>query len=437
MENNRNPDMSGDSSIKSGSRSQQGRSRIVTLIFGGLLPVLVLGGGALIAVALMESGPKARREPPPRLARLVEVEAVQFSNQPVILEAMGTVRPARQIDLYPRVSGEVIWVSPELIPGGRFRKGQKIIQIDKSDYELTVVQREAEVAQAGSNLKIEKGQQSIAEREYELLGESIEEGDRDLILRTPQLESIQAELQKAQSELDRARLELDRTQVLSPFDAIVISREVDLGESVTSSTTIASLVGTNEFWIEALVSVDDLKWIRLPDPINNGTGSSARIYTDVNRADRAYRSGRVIRLAGDLEEEGRMARLLISITDPLESHADAATTPLLIGAYVRIEIEGEEIKLAAAIDRQFLRDGEYVWLMNADNALEIRPVNIAFRGRDRVLVVGGLKEGDLLIRTDLAAPVAGMPIRIQDGVAPDSSSEKMPGAPPQAFKKTP
>jgi RND family efflux transporter MFP subunit len=426
MKKDHNSDSSSDLSIGSESRGQKARSRFVTMILGGLLPVLVLAGGALIAVALVESGPKARREAPPRLARLVEVEAVRFSKQPVILEAMGTVQPARKIDLHPRVGGAVTWVSPELVPGGRFREGQKIVQIDLSDYELTVAQREADLAQARSNLRLERGQQSIAEREYELLGETIEEGDRDLILRTPQLESIQAELQKAQSALDQARLDLERTQVKSPFDAIVISSGVDLGESVTTATNLATLVGTNEYWIEALIPVDDLRWIRLPDSGNKTTGSTARIYTDANRTESAHRTGRVIRLAGDLEEEGRMARLLISVRNPLESHEDSVITPLLIGAYVRIEIEGEQIESAAAIDRRFLRDGNQVWLMNAENALEIRPVKIAFRGRDRVFVVGGIKEGDRLILTDLAAPIEGMPLRTQTEENETSSRREHP-----------
>jgi RND family efflux transporter MFP subunit len=414
MDNDRSSDLSGNTSSRDESDNRNaGRSRIATMILGGLLPVLVLAGGALIAVALMESGPKARREAPPRLPRLVEVEGVQFSRHQAMVEAMGTVQPARKIDLHPRIAGEVIWVSEEFVPGGRFTQGQKIIQIDPSDFKLAVTQREADLAQAQSKLEMELGQQSIAEKEYELLGESIREEDRGLVLRMPQLEIARAELQKAQSALDQAGLELGRTQVKSPFDAIVTSTEVDLGEYVTAATTLATLVGTNEYWIEALVPVDKLQWVKLPDFKNNGEGSSARIYSDPAGGDQAYRTGEVIRLTGELEEEGRMARLLISIPDPFGSRRDTATAPLLIGAYVRVQIEGVELESAAVIDRRFLRDGDHVWLMNAENALEIRPVQIAFRERDRVFVIGGLKEGDRLIRTDLAAPVDGMPLRTQ------------------------
>lgn len=437
MDNDRNPDMFSNPSSRCKSHGQHGRSRIVTMILGGLLPVLVLAGGGWIAVALMESGPKARREPPPRLARLVEVEPVRFSKQPVILKAMGTVQPARKIDLQPRIVGEVVWVSREFVPGGRFSRGQKILQIDPSDYELAVEQREADLAQAQSNLRLELGQQSIAEKEYELLGESIKEEDRDLVLRTPQLESVRAELQKTRSVLDQARLELERTQVKSPFDAIVISREVDLGEYVTAATHLATLVGTNEYWVEALVPVDELRWIELPNSKNRETGASVKVYTDQTGGHQAYRSGQVIRIAGDLEEEGRMARLLISIPDPLEPREDTANTPLLIGAYVRVEIDGEEIESAAAIDRRFLRDGDYVWLMNSDKALEIRPVTVAYRGRDYVLVIGGVEEGDRIVRTDLAAPVDGMPLRTQDSLVADPKTENMAGTLPGAEEDTP
>jgi len=52
--------------------------------------------------------------------------------------------------------------------------------------------------------------------------------------------------------------------------------------------------------------------------------------------------------------------------------------------------------------------------MGADAALEIRKVDIVFRGHDQVLVADGVRAGEHLVVTDLAAPVAGMPLRRKD-----------------------
>ena len=382
-----------------------------------LIPIVVLICGALLAGVLFQTGPKAKRKPLVRLARLVQIQEVHFSNQPVLIQAMGNVQPARKIDLQPRVSGEVIQVNDQLVPGGLFLKGQTILQIDPTDYALVVRQRTSETAQAKSQLRLELGQQSIAQREYELLGEKIRDEDRDLVLRKPQLESAKAMIETHQAALDKALLDLERTTVKSPFNAIIQTREVDIGALVTNSTNIATLVGTDQYWIEVPVPVDTLQWIRVPNSTSK-KGSSVQIYNDAAWGKGKYKAGFVDRLASDLEDQGRMARLFISVPDPLGLKTKLSPTPLLLRSYVRVEIEGKELESVAAIDRNLLRDGDKVWIMDNENKLEIRSVEISFRGREQVMVTGGLREGERLITTHLSAPVQGMPLRTSPPTAP-------------------
>ena len=326
---------------------------------------------------------------------------------------MGTVRPGREIKLHPQVSGEIIKVSDDFVPGGRFQAGEEILRIDPTDYKLVVQQRLSDVAQAQSNFQIELGRQTVAEREYELLGEMIREEDRDLVLRKPQLESVQAALDTAEAALEQTLLDLGRTRVRSPFNAIVKSRNVDLGTIVTSANPLATLVGTDEYWVEVLVPVDQLKWILIPRS-NAEKGSVVRVYNESAWGTEAFRTGHVIRLASDLEEEGRMAQLLVSIKDPLALTPGASEQPLMmIGSYVRVEIEGTTLDSVMAIDRKLIRDGDLVWIMNEDHQLEIRPVEILFRGRDHILISQGIEPNERIIVTDLAAPVSGMPLRTQ------------------------
>ncbi len=49
---------------------------------------------------------------------------------------------------------------------------------------------------------------------------------------------------------------------------------------------------------------------------------------------------------------------------------------------------------AAAIERELVRDGDRLWIMDDQGALDIRPVEIAFRGQDHVLVTGGIRDGE-------------------------------------------
>ncbi|MEA3367503.1 MAG: hypothetical protein U9R68_05250, partial [Planctomycetota bacterium] len=128
-------------------------------------------------------------------------------------------------------------------------------------------------------------------------------------------------------------------------------------------------------------------------------------------------------LESTLEEQGRMACVLVSVPDPLGlEDASGETPPLLIGSYVRTEIEGTALENVIALDRDYLRDGNRVWVMNERDELDIRRVEIAYRGRERVLVADGLKAGEKVVTTDLTAPVAGMPLRTETAEAPSPTA---------------
>ena len=234
------------------------------------------------------------------------------------------------------------------------------------------------------------------------------------MLRQPQLENLHATLEAAQTKLDQARVKLARTEIKAPFNAVVQSRAVSLGTRASESTVLATLVGTDAYWVKVSVPVSQLRWVRIPQA-QGDPGSRVRVYDTAAWGDGVFRQGRVIRLETGLEEQGRMARLLVQVEDPLSFKPDSAGKPrMLIGSYVRVEIEGQAVASAAAIEREFIRSGSSVWVMDTDGNLAIRPVKIAFRGVDRLLVTGGIKSGERLIITDLSAPVAGMPLRTTD-----------------------
>ena len=67
-----------------------------------------------------------------------------------------------------------------------------------------------------------------------------------------------------------------------------------------------------------------------------------------------------------------------------------------------------------SLDRALLRDGDRVWVMNAKHELEIRQVEVTFRGNEHVLVSSGLAPGERIVVSELSAPVEGMLLRTAD-----------------------
>ncbi len=392
------------------------------------LPPLVLAGGVALAVALVKTAPQAERKPPARAARLVETLTVRIAAQPTVIHADGTVRPALEVTLYPRVSGEIVSIGPDLVPGGCFKEGAELLRIDPRDFELAVRQRQTDVARARAALALEMGQQAVAMREYELLGESLSEANRDLILRKPQLAQGQAAVEAAEAALDLAQLNVERTVVKAPFNGVVRERHVNVGTQVTPSTPLLLATGSDEYWVEVSLPAEQLRWIRVPGA-DGAAGSEARVYPNGGGGARGARRGFVFRVLPDLEPEGRLARVLVRVPDPLARTPGNGEQPsLLLGDYVSVEIDGIGLPSAVALERRLFRDGDRVWLMNDRNELQIHPVTVGFRGLETMLVTGGLNGGERVVATDLPAAVPGMALREADPAgSPASKSTSGPG----------
>lgn len=406
--------------MHSPSPHEPGFHRLVKKVIAPVL-ILALTGG--LAFSLMKTAPHPERKAKTRQPRLVETTEIVLGTHTLTIDAWGNVQAAQQTTLRSQVNGEIREVSREFIPGGKFLKGEVLLRLNPTDYILTVRQREADLAKVRADLQLEQGNQVVARKEFELLGDVIAEGEKSLVLRLPQLNAAKADIEAAEAALQTAKLALSRTRLTAPFDATVLTRNVDLGAYISSSTDVVTLVGTKEYWVELAIPSAHLRWLTIPR--NPGeTGSSVKLFADNVWGKGVFRTGRVIRLLTDLETEGRMARLLVAIDDPLNLHEPKPARPqVLLGSYLRAEIAGREIGQTAKLDRHWIHDQETIWLLNEDHALEIRTVSIAFHGQAYVFVSEGLQTGDRIITTEITAPNAGMPLRVLNDPPPTTQSQ--------------
>ena len=391
-----------------GKHSNPGPSRRPILRI--VISLIVLSVGVGTASYLKNSAPRSQKRPPAKLTPVVQVETVQPSGYQIVVTAMGTVIPDREIVLKPRVSGEIVEIHPEFTEGGIFKKGMKVLQIDPKDYELNLEQKQSAVTHAEYALKLELGHQEVAKREWELLNGNnpAQDMEKELALRKPHLDKARADLAAAQADFKKAMLDFKRTHIMAPFNAMVRSKTVDLGSQVTPQEPLAELVGTDSYRIQTSIPVDRLEWIQIPGKAGD-SGSTARIIYDQGHEC----SGTVTRLMGDLSTQGRMARILVEVTDPLGLKASSQRgPPLLIGEYVRVEIQGRKLDGVFKLPRTALRDNSSVWIAGENQTLKIRKVRPIWRDANVVLLKEGLKTGERLIVSDLPGAVEGMSVRV-------------------------
>ena len=367
------------------------------------LCVLVLAAGVFTAVRFIQTRPKPPQRPPAPISPLVEVMAAQAGPETVLVRVLGTVVPSRKTDIRAEVAGIVREVAPGFLPGATVSKGSALIRLEAEDFRLDVAARQADLDSAKAALELELGYQKVARHELELLQKNNKDLDETaLALRAPQLAQARAKVLQAETALAQARLDLTRTTVTAPFTALVLEKNVEVGSRVGVSDTLASLVDASEYWVEAAIPVDRLPWVFLPG--KDAPGSVVHVRSQASGAER---EGRILRLRGDLEDQGRLARVLVTLPKPLETKP----APILLGEYVRLDIEGRRLDSVVRLPRAALRENDTVWTVR-NATLDIRSVNVAWRDTETVLVQAGLEPGELVVTSDLATPIQDMPVTL-------------------------
>lgn len=384
-----------------------------------LIIFIILAVGVGVAIFLKKTAPTAHKVAPVKQAQLVQVVAAQNGDSQAQIHSYGTVVAARSVVLKSQVSGQVVEMNPQFDLGASLPAGTMVLQIDPRDYQLTIAQQQAALKNAQAGFDLEQGQQDVARQEWQMFRqqETDETATSPLALRAPYLLQAEAQIATAQAGLAQAQLALQRTTISLPFDALVLTKEVELGAQLMAQGAVATLVATDTFWVEVSVPVAKLPWLELPR-VNSAVGAKAEIRSlDLV----APRQGQVVRLLGNLEEGGRMARLLIAIDDPLDKNQPLGQRrPLLLGDYVDVTLSGRPLSDVVTLSRDVVHNGNQVWLASADNTLTIRTVEIIWKDRDNIYIrqgdheEHGLQEGDQVIVSDLSAAVEGMAIRIDD-----------------------
>ena len=372
--------------------------------------IIVMGLGVLGFLALTASKPQLKRTKPPVPVPMVRVSKIKTGPQTVTIRGEGTVRPLREIELVPQVGGKIIFVSPAMVDGGEFQKGDVLLRINPLDYELAVTLARARVKDSESRLQVAREEAASAKEEWRLLYQNSKDMDKEppaLVAKEPQLAAARARLAADRAELQKAKLHLMRTELRAPFDGRVSDERVDIGQYVAVGKTLASLFSTRA--AEIVIPFDDesLFWFDVPGfTPGNGDGSSARVIARIAGRDLSW-SGKIMRAEGKLDERTRMVNVVVRVEKPY-----ATKPPLVAGLFVSVEIKGHTLENAVVIPRSALRDNRIVWVVDDGGQLSFRKVVVARLGTKQAILRSGLEDGDMVVTSGLKAVTDGMQVRI-------------------------
>ena len=372
--------------------------------------LILMGLGVIGFLALTASKPQLKRTKPPVPMPTVTVTIIKTGSQPVTVRGEGTVTPVREIELVPQVGGKVVYVSPSMVDGGAFKKGDILLRIDPLDYQLAVTLARAKIKDSESRLKVAEEEAAAAKEEWRLLYQSSKDVNGEppsLVAKEPQLAAARAQLAADRADLQKALLALERTELKAPFDGRVSGENVDFGQHVSTAKPLATLFSTEAAEIVIPLEDESLYWFDVPGfTPGDAPGSPVRVNARVAGRELSW-SGKVVRAGGKLDERTRMVNVVVHVEKPY-----ATKPPLAAGLFVTVEIQGRTLENAAVIPRSALRENSMVWVVDEQGQLIFRRVDVARLGTGQAILRKGLKDGDRLVTSGLKAVTDGMKVRI-------------------------
>ncbi|WKD50540.1 efflux RND transporter periplasmic adaptor subunit [Microbulbifer spongiae] len=373
-------------------------------------PVLVLavGFGVVQWMSAAKPAPE-KKEEEQRLVSLLYTEAREESVL-LTVTTQGVVRPHTEIDLTPEVSGRITHISASFAEGAGFKAGETLIQLDDANYRLALARAEAGVAQAQVLLLQAQAQASIKRQQW--LSANPDKEPTPLQVNEPQVKEAEANLHSAKAELADATRNLARTRVKLPFRGRVIRRDAGVGQYVSTGTPLGRVFATDLVEVRLPLTDSQLMELGLPMGFVSSTAHPGPIVTlsaQVGQTQRQWR-GHIVRTQAAIDQQTRLIYAIAEVRDPYGKGASDGV-PLAAGLFVTAQAEGVQAHQALVLPREALRNADTVYVIDENNRLDIRTVEVVSTSENRVVVTAGLADGEKVVTSAIANAVDGMQVQ--------------------------
>lgn len=303
-------------------------------------------------MAQQANGPKP--EPAKSVAPNVSVINAVPSTYQAYVSGHGEAKAHWALSLKAQVKGEITNMSEQFATGNVVKKGQVLAQIDNTEYLQAVASAKATLADAKLALQEEQDLGNQAKREWQRSGVT-QAPSSPLVFRTLQLEAAQATADNAQYALQTAQRDEKNTHISAPFDAVILSRDVDLGTYVSIGDTLATLNSTDKVEISVPLSLS--QWQNLASD-----KSGEVILSDVTTQNQWH--GYIARFEQHLDDSSRQRSVVVALDKPFEQ-----ATPLLPGTFLAVQIAGKALNNVIKLPASAVSQEGLIWYVNEQNTL--------------------------------------------------------------------
>jgi membrane fusion protein, multidrug efflux system len=350
--------------------------------------ILVLTLGLTLAICVALAGCSSQQAksakaggPPPAVP--VGVTAVKQGDFNVYLNGLGSVEAFYTVSLKTRIDGQIMQVN--FNEGQDVKKDQLLIVIDPRPYEVALQQAQA-------NLQKDEAQLTNAKAQYERNNVLYQQGvvaKQDLDTMQASFGTFEGTIASDKAAIESAKLNLTYCYIKSPIDGRIGLRQVDPGNYVTAAGGTAMVVITQLHPIAVIFTLpeDQLQTVRehmrqgalevdaysRDDQTKLATG---KLLTIDNQIDQTTGTAK-LKGVFDNPENNLWPNQFVNVHLLLQTRKDAITAP------------------ASAILRG--PDGSFSYVVDANNTVQMRPVQVALTQGSTVVIASGLQGGDKVV----------------------------------------
>ncbi|MEL6573424.1 MAG: efflux RND transporter periplasmic adaptor subunit [Pseudomonadota bacterium] len=428
-----------------------------------ILPPLILAG---FGYAWMTSPQDAVAQTADEARLAVRVNTVQEAPLVVSVRGFGRVEPVRSWSAVSQVDGRVTETVDDLAVGTIVDAGALLVQIDTTDYELTVQKSEANIAAAEATLVELDGQEENSNRLLEIeqrvlevtqdefertqdlfdqgtaSASSLDSSQKSLLaqensvvnltntvaLYPSQRKSAEATLAVRQAELAEAERALSNTTITTPFRGRVSSEAVQVGQFVRVGEQLATIDAINVVEVvgafqpqnfSGVISAaldgqfDDVAEIEATRVIEFLRRGGVEAYVELDFAGVFARyPAELMRFNGVIDDSTGTIGIAVHVKDPLLVNGQGDRPPLQTGAFVSVVLQGVTPDQSISIPRAAVQQADdgtpYVYTATNEDRLGIAPITVGPVAGDQIMITEGLVAGDRVVLSSPRPPIEGL-----------------------------
>ncbi|MCJ2051629.1 MdtA/MuxA family multidrug efflux RND transporter periplasmic adaptor subunit [Methylobacterium sp. J-070] len=372
--------------------------------------------GAEPATATRTGGRGGRHGGGSDMPQAVGIAAVTTGDMPVVLQGLGTVTPLATVTVKSQISGYLTQV--KFREGQAVKAGDELAQIDSRPYEALLAQYQGQLARDQALLQNAK----LDLQRYQTLNRQDSISKQNVDTQAALVKQNEGTVAADQALVDQQKLNIAYTHITSPVEGRVGLRQVDQGNYISAAST-AIVVVTQLHPISVLFTLPEDDVARVMRQVRAGAKLTVRAY---DRGDaHEIATGRLDTVDNQIDTT--------TGTVKLRALFDNADEELFPNQFVNAKLTVDTVRNATLVPNASLLQGTpgtYVYLMDGDSKVAVRPVKTGETDGTSTVVASGLNPGDRVVTDGTDRLKDGAPVRITEGAQAAAGDGKAAEAKP-------